>query len=204
MRHYLQKLWKSSRQAMLRGADGSLPEASTRRQITELVDTLGYDFTQYTLPGLIDFLNAYLPRPIQLVHFPTTFPQAIGLWYHTPHKEFVVIPTGAQFHPLLQEHIALHEIAHILLGHPPLPIADVNILAGFQEASSEAQPIGRALHLKPNYLLQPSEREAEYLATLIQQRALQAQRHGSMRTRGSSIAGLSPLARDLAFDENTA
>lgn len=116
-----------------------------------------------------------------------------------------MIPTGSQFHPLLQEHIALHEIAHILLGHPPLPIADFNFLAGFQATASELPPmLGRALHLKPNYLLQPSEREAEYLATLIQQRVLQAQRHGPMRKRGSSIAGLSPLARDLAFDENTA
>lgn len=203
MQHYLHNLWKISRQLLSGDSSCPLPDATTRRHIRRLVDGLAYDFTHYTLLGLIDFLNLRLPRPIQLIHFPTPFPHPIGLWYHTPAIEFVVIPEGPQFHPLLQEHIALHEIAHILLGHPPVPLAHFNVLAAFQSTSPDVPPIGRALHFKQNYLLQPPELEAEYLATLIQQRGLPRHLRYSLTGRASSIAGLSPLANDLAFDEES-
>jgi len=163
----------------------TLPKISpqTRHRIKTLIDALTYDFTQYTLDHFIEFLSDRHPRPIRLIDYPAQQRVPVGLWYHQSEVEYIVVASGDHIHPLLREHIALHELGHILLAHIPIP------MGGFRE-------IGRAWFQERAYLEDSAEEiEAEYLAYYVQLCIYQHQ------FRLSSIEGMGILARYLAFHD---
>jgi hypothetical protein len=179
--------------------DVTLPDKAARNRIARLVEGLGYDFARYTLEHFIDFLSEQRPRPLQVIHFPSQIREPLGMWCSTPHRDYVVIPFGEHIHPLLQEHIGLHEVAHILLGHPPVALDQ---LEGFEGLGQPGTPVGRARKFTRSHLLSDRyEIEAEYMATMIQQQIIQAKGQPNRLRYLSSIDGMNTLVDYLAFHD---
>jgi len=124
------------------------------------------DFPQpFDLAEFVDLLGRRRGRPLRL--FPVAFApgRTCGRWIATAEADYVCYETGTT--PFHATAIALHEIAHLLLGHQGLTT--------WQEVAQWLTPdpdpaparivIGRCDYTRPE------ERDAEMLATLMLERA---------------------------------
>jgi hypothetical protein len=134
-----------------------------------------YDFGQFTMEGFIHWLQQRRDREILFVpcHIPS--PTISGAWLAGDNRDFIFFEKNTP--PIHQTHIQLHEMAHMLCGHPTLKIS----AADFQIAFRRSTGINRAeamssllLHSHSN----ETEFEAETLASLIQEKVL---RYGRLR-----------------------
>jgi hypothetical protein len=104
-------------------------------------------------------------RPLWLypVEFATT--RTCGLWIATTDADYVRYETGTT--PFHATAIALHEIAHLLLGHQGLTAGQdlARCLEPDRDPSLVHVILGRADYSRPE------ERDAEILATLMLERA---------------------------------
>jgi hypothetical protein len=175
-----------------------LPPKRTRNQISKLVAALNYDFRNYELHHFIEFLNAHRKRPILLRLYPTHL--NLGLWVPGAKIEYILIPQNAHIHPVHQEHIALHEIAHILLEHPTKPVDQLSEtpLAGLEDVPHGVLN-GALARMRDNLLDEPIEVEAEYMATLIKKRSINARHRYTWNGQLSSISGMDAIAENLQF-----
>jgi hypothetical protein len=113
-------------------------------------------------------------RPIVLHPLPRTS-GCSGLWVATPAADVVFYESETS--PLHREHIILHELCHLLLGHAPGgaaggTLADYAVEAGlFPGLRPEA--VRRTLQ-RAGYTTE-EDREAELLASMILERAASAQ-----------------------------
>lgn len=108
-------------------------------------------------------------RPIQIEPAPLKPPQS-GLWIAGAHRDYIFYARDAS--PLHCEHIVSHELAHLLYNHPPLvdEKAEQLQLSWFSLVDVEAirEALDSALSRSRYDVVQ--ERDAELLATLIEQR----------------------------------
>lgn len=94
-------------------------------------------------------------------------PDVAGACLASDHADYIFFAADAP--PPHQEHIKLHEVGHLLCGHQP-PRADVELLR--QRFFPRQDPaLVRAILARMRYDTQ-QEREAELVATLIEQRWL--------------------------------
>lgn len=110
-------------------------------------------------------LAAKRGRPIHL-HAVTTRAGPWGLWIAGPSADFIFYEQGTS--PLHQEHIILHEACHLLCGHRPVSIGkDEYVRLLFPDLAPETIwcVLRRATYTADE------EREAEFLASLILERA---------------------------------
>ena len=108
-------------------------------------------------------------RQIQLEALPLKPPQS-GLWIAGAQRDYIFYARDAS--PLHCEHIVLHELAHLLRNHPPLVDEEAESLqlSWFPLLDIEAirEALDTALGRSRYDVVQ--EREAELLATLLEQR----------------------------------
>ena len=116
-------------------------------------------------------------RPIDLRPFRAPPGGPSGVWIGARHADYVFYDQAAT--TLHRTHIVVHEIAHMLLGHHGIGPADrdlIRIITPDPNADLIALILGR------NGLYQsPREREAEYLASIILERASQWNQPSSTR-----------------------
>ena len=101
-------------------------------------------------------------RPIQLLTYPLSSDDPTGFWLSTADTDYIVIPETAG--GSRRDAIIGHELAHIVLGHDPLPANDTAGLAAVAPSSSP-ELVGRFLP-RQGYGAD-IEREAETLATRL-------------------------------------
>lgn len=117
-----------------------------------------------TASQLCDALAAQRRRPIHVEAFPLP-PSVHGVCVRTETSDYIFFAADAA--PPMQEHIILHEVAHVLLGIPEM--MDLHLLEGWL-ASRQAD--GRRTALPPALLGAALKRtcyddECEYLAELL-------------------------------------
>jgi hypothetical protein len=118
--------------------------------------------------GLGEFaarLERQRSRPIMLRPFSSGPGMPCGLWIGTADADYIYYEKGTT--PFHITHIALHEIAHMLLGHCGLP-AWQNLA---RQVAPDVHPSLVQLILGRSAYSTPEERDAETLASLILARA---------------------------------
>lgn len=130
---------------------------------------LHYDFRAFSIRGLISHISELKGR--EIITIPWAMPATVfGAWMSDDEepKEYIFYRDNAP--TIHQVHIQLHELSHLLLGHPTLRINRKMIAEVFEEKGF--LPFTDLLRLRsPNQA--ECETQAEMLATLIQERVIQ-------------------------------
>ena len=134
------------------------------------------------VPVLCDRLGAVRGRPIRLVAYPLPVPGPSGLWIAGPTADYVLYQQHTS--PAHQDHIVLHEVGHIIAGHPATELDEATW--SLLDPDTLRAAIGRTCYDTER------EREAELVATIILTRA-------SVLDAITPAAEPDPAARRLQF-----
>jgi len=130
---------------------------------------LQYDFRAFSIQGLICHISKLKGR--EIITIPWAMPAGVfGAWMSDDEepKEYIFYRDHA---PVIhQVHIQLHELSHLLLGHPTLHINRKMIAAVLDKKNS--LPFTDLLRLRSPQQTE-CETQAEVLAILIQERVIQ-------------------------------
>jgi len=134
-----------------------------RRRMNTLLDTIDYDFKQFTMEGFRRYLEKYSDEPIKFVSLALRS-SVSGAWVKViDGRSFIFF--DADMPTIYQSHVQLHEMSHIICGHPPVDahtlLADI-----MMNGDTQTPLLLRAVH-SPQV-----ELEAEVMASLIQERVL--------------------------------
>jgi hypothetical protein len=141
-----------------------MPDAGRKGRYTAIVRDLDIP-RPFDLGEFATRLERHRGRPILLRPFNSGPNMPCGLWIGTAEADYIYYENGTTpFHRTL---IALHEIAHMLLGHRGLP-AWQNLA---RQVAPDVHPSLVQLILSRSAYSTPEERDAETLASLILERA---------------------------------
>ena len=139
-------------------------QRDTKIRMQTLLDSLDYDFRQFTLDDFTRWLERHRGRKIAFIPLP--LPAAMfGAWVKGITEDCVFYEQNTP--GVHQAHIQLHELSHMMCGHPTV---DLSQHTGGGLAVSHSLLL-RSAHSDEN------EQEAEILTALIQERV---QRHARM------------------------
>ncbi|HID65164.1 MAG TPA: hypothetical protein EYP49_20795 [Anaerolineae bacterium] len=143
-------------------------DRSTKARMKALLAELDYDFSRFTLGGFARWLAKRRKRQINFVPWEMP-PNPSGAWVAGASQDYIFYDRDAQ--PIHQTHIKLHEMAHMLCGHPTVRVESEQALFLPAEPAI-SRVLLRSIHSDQEEL------EAETLATLIQGQILRcAGRH---------------------------
>jgi hypothetical protein len=170
---------------MVSKPDGSDVE-KIEREMQALLDTLDYRWSAFTLADFTGYVQGCTGK--QIVFVLHGLKSASGGWVATADRDYVFI--GADLPVFMQNHSALHELAHIVCRHPSARLGDV--LCGEDVSSTHL--------LLRDVCSEEIDLQAEAMASLFQERITV---HGRMKelTRVlSSAEGMATFltALDLA------
>ncbi|MFD8382459.1 ParH-like protein [Streptomyces sp. NPDC059679] len=121
-------------------------------------------------------------RPIELLPVTVRHSLPCGLLATTDRADYILY--AADTTALHRQHIVLHETAHLLWGHDgTADPASLGLLTPHLSGSLVRRVLGRTVYT------QPQEQEAEFLASLILQRALRNDRGPSTSSPGQAPLG---------------
>ncbi|EWM18024.1 toxin-antitoxin system, toxin component [Kutzneria sp. 744] len=109
---------------------------------------------------------AHRGRRIELMPVPATMGAPCGLLMTTDHADYILYPVNTT--ELHQQHIFMHEVAHLLCGHTgtgEIDAAATRVLMPNLSPELVRRVLGRTVYTETE------EHEAELLASLIAQRA---------------------------------
>lgn len=140
-------------------------ERELRRRVRRELQTL-----EIQPPLRVDVLCEHLGerrgRPLRLVSYPISVPGPFGLWVATTSADYILYQ--AQTTRVHQDHIILHEVGHILAGHD----CDTTSDAVWEQLMPNISPEVIRRALQRTCYDEACEREAELIATIIQEWAL--------------------------------
>jgi hypothetical protein len=147
---------------------------SVRRRMQALLDSLDYDFSQFTMENFRLWVEHQRGKKIELVPFRIPSPTVSGAWLAGETRDFIFYEYDTP--PVHQVLIQLHELSHMLCKHPTLQVSDNEIYLAFRGAAplDEIKEIGSLL-LRSDHGNE-AELEAETLASLIQETVLRYHR----------------------------
>ena len=160
-------------------------------EIQALVDSLGYDFDQFELLHFLHHIESLRNRQIILRPYP--FAEVLfGLWVRAPSADYIIYSNDC--HPIHQIHTILHEVGHMILGHPPRRLDQV-LPPELLKALGLLEPAGHS-RLAPGLSVKttPEERECEIFASLIQAKVVEKNRLHQLTGQNSSLTSLKPYA----------
>lgn len=160
-----------------------------------MLDNLNYPFDQFSIDHFVQHVQQLRNRPILCVPYAFS-PGISGAWIYGSRIDFIFYRSNT--HRIHQNHIILHEIAHMLLNHPLRPIQDVLSPDLLQELPI---PMGHLRALQPNRAKDIVEQEAEDFVALVQKQVVRAQRMAELTAGGTSIGALQPYIQGLPYDE---
>jgi hypothetical protein len=142
-----------------------------------------YDFDQFTMEGFIHWLEQRRGRKIALIPYPISTTSVSGAWLAGDDCDFVFYDEATL--PIHQTHIQLHEMAHMLCGHPTLKVGREGLSILFRGMVGAAGQEAESLFVQFAHSKE-AEREAEVLASLIQKKVLHYGRMRELLTLPSS------------------
>jgi hypothetical protein len=150
-----------------------------------ILDGLEFDFSRFTMDGFTTWVQAHLGREINFIPWEMP-PGMFGVWLSDADDavEHVFIAKNAS--PLHKVHIQLHELSHIICGHPNARLTRTEMQALLTEAMHEPAVLKDALLRAP--AKKELEQEAETLAALIQQKVIRHERMQQLSVAASSNA----------------
>jgi len=142
-------------------------QRDVKTRMRSLLDSLDYSFEEFTFDGFAEWIVQQRARSI--IFIPYTFPSDLfGAWVKGSDKDFIAFETDTP--AIHQTHIKLHEMAHMLCGHPTVEIGKrqtqallCSVLGPEPDVDLQASLL-RSTHSNEN------EEEAEVLTSLIQER----------------------------------
>ena len=147
-------------------------QARCREQVDALAAQLPLDHLA-SVNDLCAFLTTQRGRPVRPEAAPLP-PTIAGVWIANARADYIFYAEDAP--PPHQEHIVLHELAHLLCGHESGP-AEVELLQALLFPHLDQTLVRSALG-RTRYDTR-QEREAEMLATMIEHRWLRLRRSRS-------------------------
>ncbi|MEL6408223.1 MAG: ImmA/IrrE family metallo-endopeptidase [Chloroflexota bacterium] len=111
-------------------AEGAFREAGTcddmdedsSQRVNDMLAELDYDYSMYSMQDYIAHVENFLGRKMRVVGMELSR-ATTGYCLRQPHRNVVFYNNTR--HPMLQEHVIIHETAHLLLDHE-LMVVDVS------------------------------------------------------------------------------
>ena len=145
---------------------------SANAKAQTILKEIGFDFTAFTMDGFLRAVGEKKKR--EIIAIPWNMPSALfGAWISDGNEPREYIFYRNDVLEAHQIHIQLHELSHFLFGHPTLSINKQKIsevVSGISSLPFVELPRLRASSSKSVAAL---ETEAEVLANLIQEKAIQ-------------------------------
>lgn len=163
------------------------------QRIQFILDSLCYNFGEFEIDHFVQHLEHLRGRSIVRMSYDFD-PSLTGLWIPAETADYIFYTRFT--HPIHQVHITLHEIAHMLLGHPCKRVNQIvppSLLNTFQ--SSDKFLGRRSDDAETDF----DEQEAEAFVYLIQQRIVAAKRLSQLTQGQSSIDGLNQFTDSLGL-----
>jgi len=163
----------------------------------------GIDYQSFSIYSLVRKVVEFRGRPIVLCPQPMPESTDYGMWIAGPSFDFVFFEREtARVH---QDHIITHELAHMLLGHKTAVISgqleaelsEHKTFSMIYDTPDAAEVLRRSMADLHEIL---REREAETLATLIQNEIIRRVGIQNLTRRVTSLAAWTELAIGLGID----
>lgn len=154
---------------------------------------LKYDWTRFTLPDFVEWLNTTEKRTFLCVPFEMP-PTLFGAWFSTPfNTEFIFYES--QTSDVHQAHIVLHELSHYLLEHPcaTLTESDLEAIRNDPTGAAARAILKRYIRCRGTVLEDldeeeaEREREAETLCSLMQEQVVRHARLSELVVRREGV-----------------
>lgn len=166
-------------------------------RVQAAVDGLSYDFKQFTVPHFITHLQMMRRRDIILNG--VLFDQGLhGIWVRADTADYVFFNRRA--HKIHQIHNILHELGHMVLGHPLHDLANILPPEITTRLRASISPELHGHYRRWNPLDLPEEHEAELFVRSLQSEILLAERLAALTHPDTSIDALSHFTRSLGYD----
>jgi hypothetical protein len=148
-----------------------------------LLDEMDFDFSQFTMERFAAWVQERHDRKIRFTRWEMP-PGMFGVWMSDAEEpvEHVFIDKNAP--PLQAAHIQLHELGHILCGHPTARLTVSEMADLLTKSVTNPAVLEEALLRAPNK--GEWEQEAETLAALIQDQVIRHQRLQQLAVSASS------------------
>lgn len=160
-----------------------------KHKISAAIQGLDYDFDHFALGDFIAYIERRRGRPIRVKDFPMA--SMFGAWLTSSRRDYIMVSDIT--HPVHRAHIILHEIGHMVLEHPSLPLTDLFPPELLQALELE-EALGCARFVDPDDRMDtPEEREAEEFVFQIRSRVSRANRLHELIEISTSIQSLQTL-----------
>jgi len=147
-----------------------MDQQDVKNRMQALLDSLDYDFRQFTLEDFTRWLERRRGRKISFV--PWTMPPSMsGAWIAEANGDRDYVFYADETHGIHQAHIKLHELAHMLCGHSTAEVDKKQTRALLRQTIQDPTIIHGVL-LRSHTRTSEKDREAETLTVLIQDRVL--------------------------------
>ena len=158
-------------------------QRDVKTRMRSLLDILDYGFEEFTFDGFAEWIVQQRARSI--IFIPYTFPSDLfGAWVKGSDKDFIAFETDTP--AIHQTHIKLHEMAHMLCGHPTVEIGKRRTQVLLCSALGPEPDVDLHASLLRSTHSDENEREAETLTALIQERV---QKHARMEELYKTVSG---------------
>ncbi len=144
------------------------PNLSVKTRMEKVLKDIDYDFSQFTLPDFIQWLEQREQHEVQCL--PFDMPVGLfGCWLTSDHAtEYILYDCKSP--PMHRNHIILHEICHWLRNHPTYCLTEETLRVASENGNATAMvdllmPLARKRHACESDRL---DEEAEALCSLIQ------------------------------------
>lgn len=173
-----------------------MPRSQQKHKVSEALHELGYDFNHFVLGDFLAHIEKQRQKPIRVQDFSLVDVNLFGAWIATPEMDYILVSDTT--HSVHRAHIILHEVGHIVLGHPVRPLKDV-LTPEMLRWLRVQEVLGCARYVYDNALTKsPEEQEAEEFVFQIRDLVSRADRLYELIEIGTSIEALRPVIDSTA------
>ncbi len=148
-----------------------------------VLDTLDFDFSRFTMDGFVAWIQARRGREIRFIPWNTP-PGMFGAWISDADEPIEHVFIDKNVSPLHKVHIQLHELGHIICGHPTIRLSKVEMREMLLKATQVPTVLNEILFRASAE--KELEQEAEMLAALIQHQVIGHERIQQLSVAASS------------------
>ena len=157
---------------------------------------LDFDFSRFTMDEFVAWIEARRGREISFIPWDMP-PGMFGVWMSDADDpvEHVFIDKNAP--SLHKVHIQLHELSHIICGHPTARLTKIEMQNLLLQAMQNPTVLNEVLLRAP--AKKELEQEAEMLAALIQYRVIEHERIQQLSVAASSNENVTDHLQSLGL-----